>query len=145
MQVPDYISPVTAISIQIDLQLTRMYDIWLLSTLLTYQSLPQHSIHMLSHNQPWIPMQVPWLHFTRTAISIQIDLQLIRNVSHMVARTCLRNQSLPLTSIDMLSIITTYPHASAMTTFPPVTAISIQIDLQLIRNVHIWLLRTLLT
>jgi len=46
----------------------------------------QHSIHMLSHNSPWIP-HASIMAYTSPVIviSIQIDHQFTRNISHMVS------------------------------------------------------------
>src|SRR5882724_9840616 len=83
----DYISPVTAISIQTDLQFTQnashMVPIELDYIINHYC---QHSIHMLSPNPPQIPHASIMFHIPPIfAISIQIDLQFTRNVSPMVS------------------------------------------------------------
>jgi len=135
----DYISPVTAISIQTDLQFTQNASHmvpWAFDYIIKLYH--QHSIHMLSHNSPWIP-HASIMAYTSPVIviSIQIDHQFTRNISHMVSMELdyIINHHCQY-SIHMLSPNPPQiPHASIMFHIPPIFAISIQIDLQFTRNV----------
>jgi len=109
-----------------------------LSIWLHNQTLHQHSIHMLSHNSPWIP-HASIMAYTSPVIviSIQIDHQFTRNISHMVSMELdyIINHHCQY-SIHMLSLIHHRFHMQASCfTFHPYFAISIQIDLQFTRNV----------
>src|SRR5882724_3623326 len=118
-----YISPVTAITIQLDLQLTR--DVSHMVTWALYDVIKhycQYSIHMLCHNQPWIPHASIMAYISPvTAITIQIDLHLTHDVSHMVTWALYDViKHYCQYSIHMLSHNRPWmPHTSVMTTFHP--------------------------
>jgi len=145
---------VTAITIQLDLQLTR--DVSHMVTWALYDVIKhycQYSIHMLSHNWPWIPQESIMTIFTRNChmYSNRHSIHL-KCITYGYLGTVLRNES--LLSIQHSHVVpqstmdSTRKHNGLHFT---VTAITIQIDLHLTHDVShmvtgtLWCNKTLLS